>query len=110
MTQIEALIKEVEDAPGEIVAETLDFVRFLKFQRTRQEGGAPPADWTEQDARAYAARSLQCAAQLYGDEEDLLPLENTPRGDVLAHIGHLSKQDWQQVCARVNIALGITTP
>lgn len=84
MTQIEALIKEVEDAPVEIVAETLDFVRFLKFQRTRQEGDAAPADWTEQDTRAYAARSLQYAAQLYGDEEDLLPVENAQAENAVA--------------------------
>ena len=77
MTQIEALLKEVEDAPVEIVAETLDFVRFLKFQRVRQDGSAAPAEWTEQDLHAYATRSLQYAAQLYGDEEDLLPVANT---------------------------------
>ena len=37
-------------------------------------------------------------------------LLTVPRTDVLAHIGRLSDQDWQAVCARITIALGVTTP
>ncbi|HLK60159.1 MAG TPA: hypothetical protein VKU00_26595 [Chthonomonadaceae bacterium] len=72
MTQIEALISEAKDAPEALIGETLDFLRFLKFQHIRQKGHG---DWTEQDMHAYAVQSLQYAAQLYGDEEDLLPVE-----------------------------------
>ena len=32
-------------------------------------------DWTEEELRWLGAWSLQYAAQLYGDEDDLLPVE-----------------------------------
>ena len=72
MTMVDALLDEVKNAPDSIVAETLDFVRFLKHQRVQQE---EIGDWTEQEMYDYATRSLEYAAQLYGDEADLLPVE-----------------------------------
>ena len=72
MTRIEALLSEAKDAPDALVEETLDFLRFLKFRHMRQQDEIA---WTDQDMHAYATRSLQYAARLYGDEEDLLPVD-----------------------------------
>ena len=76
MTMMDALLDEVKDAPDAIVAETLDFVRFLKHQRVQQE---ELGDWTEQEMYDYTTRSLQYAAHLYGDEADLLPVEEVEK-------------------------------
>ena len=37
MTQREALLKEVEEAPEEVLGEVLDFVRFLKAKHLREQ-------------------------------------------------------------------------
>ncbi len=74
MTTVDALLDEVKNTPDAIVAETLDFLRFLKHQHARQ---IDDDELTEQDKRDYMQQSLQYAAQLYGDEDDLLPVEKS---------------------------------
>ena len=73
MTPIEALILEAKEAPETVIGETLDFLRFLKFQHARHKSRD---EWTEQDMNVYAIQSLQYTARHYGDEEDLLPAES----------------------------------
>ena len=74
MTRIETLMQEAEDAPEELIEETVDFLRFLKCQCSRK---ADNDEWSERKLHDDAARSFQYAAQLYGDEEDLLPVDGT---------------------------------
>ena len=73
MTQLEILLKEAADAPAPLLEETLDFLRFLKARYARQ--GLDATEMGDAEARAHIAHSLQYAAQLYGDEDELLPVE-----------------------------------
>lgn len=74
---------------------------ILGLLTTQTSAATTPTDYTLVD---WMAAGLHRASAFRAF------LVTVPRSDVLAHIGHLSEQDWQQVCARMNLALGVSTP